>query len=215
MKKKILVVLLILIFLYCVGGVIYSVVVKQGEDNQEDTTAILTIENYEYTMNEDRETLLYKSEFNNLKSNLESNEIDLKNYATSIAKLYIIDLYTLNSKSNKYDITSKQYVHFNARENYNLKVSETLYKFIEDNSGGRDQELPEVSEVIVKSIEETIYIIDSTEYLGYIINIEWLYTKDLGYDTSALLTLVNDNGVISVVEEKRVEDLTLESQKNS
>lgn len=215
MKKKVLIVFLVLIFLYCIGGVIYSVVVRQNINNQVNDSVMLTIKNYEYTINEDKETSLYKSEFNNLKGNLESDKIDLKGYATSIAKLYIIDLYTLNTKSNKYDITSKQYVHFNGRDNYNLKVSETLYKFIEDNSAGRVQELPEVSEVIIKNFEESTYTIGSTEYFSYIINMEWLYTKDLGYDNSAVITLINDNDVISVVEEQRVEDLSLESQKNS
>ena len=34
MKKKILVVLLVLIFLYCIGGVIYSIVVSQNNTNE-------------------------------------------------------------------------------------------------------------------------------------------------------------------------------------
>ena len=211
MKKKILIILLILIFLYCIGGVIYSVIVRQKKEVVE-TSSILTIDKYDYKFDYLKETTLYKQEFNNLKSNLESEEIDLKNYASSIAKLYIIDLYTLSTKSNKYDITSDQYVHINNRDNYKLKVSETLYKYIEDNSNGRSQNLPEVSEVILKDIVESTYIIGSNEYPCYNVNISWFYKKDLGYDTSATLTLINDNSIISVVEEKRIEDL---EQKNS
>ena len=209
MKKKILVILLVLIFMYCIGGVIYSIVVSQ-KDDEEVTLNILSINNYNYKIDVDKETDIYKHEFNFLKNNLESEEIDFKDYASSIAKLYVIDLYTLNTKTNKYDITSNQYVYNSASENYNLKVSETLYKYIEDNTDGRNQELPVVSEVIINNIEESKYIIGSKEYQSYIIDIDWLYEKDLGYDTEALITLINDNNIISVVaQSKKVE------QKNS
>ena len=211
MKKKILVILLVLIFLYCIGGVIYSIVIKQIDKKNEHVN-IITINNYDYKLNADKETSLYKKEFNLLKNNLESDQINFKEYATSIAKLYIIDLYTLSTKANKYDITSNQYIWSTGRDNYTLKVSETLYKYIEDNTlGKRSQELPKVSEVIIKNIEESTYLIGSNEYPSYVITIEWLYEKDFGYDVNAVITLINDNDIISVVEENKMND----EQKNS
>ena len=212
MKKKILVILLVLVFLYCIGGVIYSVVIRQIDsvEKKEENSSIININNYDYSIDGDKVTSLYKKEFNSLKSNLESEEIDLNNYVTSIAKLYIIDLYSLNIKSNKYDVTASQYVYLEAIDNFKLKVSETLYKYIEDNSDGkRKQDLPEVSEVIINSIEESSYVIGSNEYQSFVVDIEWLYLKELGYDTHSIITLINDNNIISVVEENEIE------QKNS
>ena len=52
-----------------------------------------------------------KTEFDVLKANLESDTIDEEAYALSIAKLFIIDLYTMNNKINKYDIGGIEYVY--------------------------------------------------------------------------------------------------------
>lgn len=220
MKKKILVVLLCLIFLYCIGGVIYSVLVKQNESTDETSSSLLTINNYDYSLSEERVSSLYKNEFTALKNNLESDEVNIDEYVRSIAKLYIIDLYSLKDKTNKYDVTASQYVKEESKENFKLKVSETIYKYIEDNTNNtRNQELPQVSEVVVNSVENIIYLIDTTEYEAYKVNVEWLYEKDLGYDTSANLILININNKISVVEENRVETLDqsgeIEEIKNS
>ena len=62
-----------------------------------------------------------------------------------------------------------------------------------------------VSEVFVKSLEHTTYTIDSDQYEAYNINVEWVYEKDLGYDTNANIVLIKNDNSISVVEEKRVE----------
>lgn len=79
--------------------------------------------------------------------------------------------------------------------------------------------MPRVSEVVINDIENTTYLVDSTEYEAYKVNIEWLYEKDLGYDTSANLILINIDNKISVVEETRVEILNqseeVEEIKNS
>jgi len=220
MKKKILVILLCLIFLYCIGGVVYSVLVKQNESTEENNDTLLTINNYDYSLSEEKVGSLYKNEFKTLKNNLESDEINIDEYVKSIAKLYIIDLYSLKDKTNKYDVTASQYVKEESKENFKLKVSETIYKYIKDNSDNkRNQELPRVSEVFVKDIENTTYLIDNTEYEAYKVNVEWLYEKDLGYDTSANLILINIDNEISVVEETRVEILNqseeIEEIKNS
>ena len=61
-------------------------------------------------------------------------------------------------------------------------------------------------EVIIKNFENTNYLIGEKEYEAYNVTLEWLYEKDLGYDTNAILTLIKDENVISVVSEKRIED---------
>ena len=216
MKKKILVVLLVLIFLYCIGGVIYSVLISQKDNTDKTTNVLIKIDGYDYFIDEKRESSLYINEFKNLKENLESDEINIDDYIKCIAKLYIIDLYSLNSKNNKYDVTSTQYVNEQIRDNFKLKVSETIYKYIEDNSDNlRKQELPQVSEVVIKNVETVYYLLNDVEISAYKVNVEWLYEKDLGYDTSANLILINDNNMVSVLEESRVEDVELSLQDES
>jgi len=200
--KKVLVVLLILIFVYCIGGVIYSLNIKDDK-KQEDT--ILSINGYEYKIKNSVNDL-YKNEFNKLKTNLESDNVNLNEYIKSIAKLYIIDLYSLNDKINKYDVSAAQYVIDTSRENFKLKVSETIYKYIEDKSDGeRSQDLPIVTEIFVDNVNETTYKINELDYKGYQVLISWKYDKDLGYPMSADLTLIEENNIISVVSEKRIE----------
>jgi len=200
--KKVLVVLLILIFVYCIGGVIYSLNIKDNK-KQEDT--ILSINGYEYKIKNSVNDL-YKNEFNKLKTNLESDNVNIDEYIKSIAKLYIIDLYSLNDKINKYDVSAAQYVIDTSRENFKLKVSETIYKYIEDKSDGeRSQDLPIVTEIFVDNVNETTYKINELDYKAYQVLISWKYDKDLGYPMSAYLTLIEENNIISVVSEKRIE----------
>lgn len=209
MKRKILIVILGLIFLYCIGGVIYSVLIKNsGTNESDDKSSILKINGYDYKIDENVVSSLYKDEFNILKTNLENEDVSIDEYVKSVAKLYIIDLYSMQSKINKYDITASQYVSKSARDNFELKVSETLYKYILDNSNGnRNQELPLVTEIFIDSVENGTYIVDDISYDSYVVDIKWIYEKDLGYDAESLVTLINEDGLISVVEQKEKEVL--------
>lgn len=204
MKRKILIVILCLIFLYCIGGVVYSVLIKQVDEKESVKSSLVSVDNYEYKIDSDVVSSLYKKEFDILKANLESEEINFDEYVKSLAKLYVIDLYSLNSKSNKYDVTASQYVFSNGKDNFKLKVSESIYKYIEDNGNGdRKQELPCVSEIFVNSVSESSYMIGDISYDAYLVDVSWLYEKDLGYETNCLLTLIKDNNIVSVVEESK------------
>lgn len=210
MKKKILVVLLILVFLYCIGGVIYSILVRQTEDEKRSTVEknnIVEIKGYNYTMDEDKETSLFKTNFLELKKVLESETIDYNAYADLVAKLYIIDFYTLKNKINKYDIGGVQFIYPEAQDNFKLKASDSIYKYLLDNTeGNRKQELPLVSEIFTSDLNESTYKIGEEDLHSYEIKVDWLYEKDLGYDVSAKLILVKKGEYISVVEESRVEE---------
>lgn len=209
MKKKILIILLVLVFIYCIGGVVYSIVVRQISNNAnvKDEKVLVKIKGYDYAMDEDIATSLFNKNFMELKNNLESDNIDYKLYASSVAKLYIIDFYTLTNKVNKYDIGGVQFVYKDGVENFKLKASETLYKYIIDNTNDdRKQELPEISEIFIDSVEEGTFLYNSEEFPSYIIRLNWIYKKELGYDSSAEVELVNKDGIISVVEEKRIDE---------
>ena len=129
MKKKILLFIFIIILVYAIGGIIFWFLNKKPEVVRISNLDSISGYNYNLKSN-DKE--LYKSEFKILKKNLESNEINKEEYAKSISKMFIIDLYTLNNKINKYEIGGEQFVYPDAVENFKLNVQNTIYKYLED-----------------------------------------------------------------------------------
>ncbi len=200
MKKKIVLFIFIIIFVYAIGGIVYILMNKEKNPEPIKVSNLDTIKGYDYALRSN-DTSLYKEIFNHLKDNLEGESINDEEYAKDIAKLFIIDLYTLNNKINKYDVGGSAFVHPDYVANYKLNVQNTLYKYMEDNSyDNRNQELPEVSSVEVITSEKTNYKIDNNSLNGYKVTLEWSYTKDLGYDSKGVVTLVNVDNVYYVVQ---------------
>lgn len=203
-KKTALVICLIL-FIYFIGGIIYNFTRKEEKEvvnnnNNKIVDNAVTIKGYSYILYEDEPTI-YTDEFKKLKNNLEGKKIDYKEYAKSISKMFIIDLYSLNLKKNMYDVGGIDFIYPDSQDNYKLNVQNTLYKYMEDNSEGkRKQELPEVKNVKINEVEETTYKIEEKEYDAYKINIDIEYVKDLEYDKKAELILIKDGEYIHIVE---------------
>lgn len=207
MKKKSLLIGLSLVVLVSVLGVLSYFVFFHKEasknNNKKDEATTIEIAGYGITLT-NSDTEVYKNEFNALKTNLESENIDYNEYAKSIAKLYIIDLYTIENKKNKYDVGGLEFVYESAKENYVTNVTDTLYKYVEDNTNQkRNQQLPVVESINVENIEETNYTIkaNNTSFKAYKIKLSWGYLTDLGYDKSAEVIVINDNNKLYVVEE--------------
>lgn len=199
MKKKVILFLCILIFVYAAGGTIYYIATREKKDDKPIVTNKDTIKGYDYTLKSNA-TKLYEDEFKTLKANLEGN-INYDEYAVSIAKLFIIDLYTINNKINKYDTGGVSFVYPDGRNNYKLNVQDTIYKYVEDNTNGkRTQNLPEVSSVIVKDSKKDTYKIGDNSFEAYKINLEWSYVQDLGYDKTGEIILIKKDKNIYVVE---------------
>jgi len=199
MKKKIILFLCILIFVYAAGGTIYYIATREKKDDKPIVTNKDTIKGYDYTLKSNA-TKLYEDEFKTLKANLEGN-INYDEYAVSVAKLFIIDLYTINNKINKYDTGGVSFVYPDGRNNYKLNVQDTIYKYVEDNTNGkRTQNLPEVSSVIVKDSKKDTYKIGNNSFEAYKINLEWSYVQDLGYDKTGEIILIKKDKNIYVVE---------------
>ena len=142
-----------------------------------------------------------KDEFKKLKKNLESSNINYTEYAESISKMFVMDLYSLEAKKNMYDVGGVQFVYPDIRDNYKLNVTNTLYKYMKDNSDGkREQDLPMVKSVSIKNEDETKYKIGEEEFDGYKINLDIEYVKDLEYDKSAEIILVKKDKYLYIVE---------------
>lgn len=199
MKKKVILFLCILIFVYAAGGTIYYIATREKKDDKPIVTNKDTIKGYDYTLKSNA-TKLYEDEFKALKANLEG-DIIYDEYAVSVAKLFVIDLYTINNKINKYDTGGASFVYPDGRDNYKLNVQDTIYKYVEDNTNGkRTQNLPEVSSVIVKDSKKDTYKIGDNSFEAYKINLEWSYVQDLGYDKTGEIILIKKDKNIYVVE---------------
>lgn len=200
-KKKLIIVVCTILFVYFVGGIIYNFSgIKDKRKSLKKVDNSIQIKGFDYLCSDD-ETELYKNEFKILKKNLESSNINYLEYAHSISKMFIIDLYTLSNKKNMYDVGGVDFVYPDAIENYKLNVENTLYKYMENNTDGkRKQELPEVSEVVISSDEETSFTIGDQAYDGYKINLDISYVKDLEYDTSVEVILIKKDKYLYIVE---------------
>ena len=197
--KRILIIILIVVLLAIISFVIYKILLN-NKTEEEVVNVVDSISEYGYNL-DDRDTELMKSTYEELKNILNSDEIDYELYASALARLFVIDLFTMDNKINKYDVGGSEYVYPDALENFKLNVEDTLYKHMENNSSGkRKQELPEVSSIEVLSNETEEYTIGENSFDSYIVNLSWQYVSDLGYDNNALITLINLDNKLYVVE---------------
>lgn len=197
--KKTLLIICIVVLIYFIGGIFYSNKPKKKTVKKEVKQS-LTIKGFNYILYED-DLDIYKSEFKLLKKNLENKEIDYEEYAKSISKMFIISLYSLDTKDNMYDVGGVEFIYPDYVENYKLNVQNTLYKYMKDNSDNkRNQILPIVSKVTVDSIEPTKFTFNDKSYDGYKTKSKIEYVEDLGYDKEAEIILVRDDKYLYIVE---------------
>ena len=174
---------------------------KPTNNNLKNTTSIIKdIKEYGYSL-DDRDSKYMKEEFNNLTKILQESEINYLEYAKSIAKLFIIDFYTLNNKINKYDIGGVDYIYKEKQDDFKNKARDTIYNNIIDNTYlDRVQELPEVVEVIINNVEESNLEYKDNTYEGYIITLNINYKEDLGYDNEGTITLIKNNNKLEIIK---------------
>ena len=156
-KKKVIIIVLIVLIILGLGGY-FGYKSFFGEKKKKVNVKVVdSIEKYGYSIN-DRDTEYYKKEFAKLKKLLNSKNIDEKEYATEVARLFVIDLYTMSSKVNKYDVGGREYFYNTKVDMYDLKVMDTIYNTMKDDTyGDRKQELPEITEVETESVKESTY----------------------------------------------------------
>lgn len=203
MKKKYKKILkLIILIIIIIAILILSKIFFGKEKVKNNVKVIDSIVDFSYTLDE-RDTKLMKDTYEELKKVLKEKDINYEEYAKVLSKLFVIDLFTMENKINKYDIACLEYVYPDNLNNFKLNVEDTLYKLLEDNTyGKRKQNLPIVSKVVVTNIEKSSYTINEENVDSYVVNLNWEYVTDLGYDKSATLTLVKKENKLYVVEYK-------------
>ena len=202
MKKKSklrVILILILIILFIIGGV-YSFKFLKKDDNKE-IKVVKKIDNYDYNLKEN-ETKLYSNTFDELEELLKSEEIDYESYAKLVAKLFIIDFYTLTNKLSKNDVGGTEFIKDSMKDNFIEEARSTFYKYLEVKSDKRTQELPEVSNIKEVTVEPTEfkYSDKTIDKNAYSIAISWEYKKDLGYESEARMIIVKENDKLFIVE---------------
>lgn len=206
-KVKVLLISLVVVFLLVGSGfALWKFVFNADDKVKQEMKEIDKLENYGYVLM-DTDTKYFKSEFANLKEIVKSDNVDSKSYSTQVAKMFVIDLYTINTKVNKYDIGGAEYYHVDKKNMFEQKVMDTLYSSLLDNTfGDRKQELPEVSGVEVVSTKEGTFTLNDKKVDSYEVVLTISYVKDLGYDKKVSVVVVqeNDTNRWSVVESKPV-----------
>lgn len=168
--------------------------------NQNKTKVVSKIEKYGYSL-DDRDSALFADEFHHLENILKEKEVDEKEYITSLAKLFVIDFYSLSSKLNKYDVGSLEYIYPSKAVMFKEKAMDSVYRNVIDNTDAkRTQELPTVSSIRSCDVVEGTYVLDEQEVAAYIATISWTYEKDMGYDSEAKITFVKKDDKYYVVD---------------
>ncbi|MDD3187676.1 MAG: hypothetical protein PHD02_04345 [Bacilli bacterium] len=192
--------LIIALLLFFLGDYVLKTF-KSENAIAQNTEVKETITNYGYSLSSN-DTNIYSDYFSELKNLLNENNFNEEEYAELVAKLFVIDFYTLDNKMNNSDVGGLEFVYSDIVSNFKQKAEDTIYKYIESNIyGKREQELPIVTDVSVESIKNVIYNYDGlTDKNAYEVEVSISYYEDLGYDTSLTLYFVHEDNKLSLVE---------------
>lgn len=200
---KVAIFILILLLLSIIGFVTYSKLSNKKEEKVETVIKEeIESDTYKYYINSSA-SKYEKEVFEELKKVLSKEEINEEEYASLLAKVFISNLFTLNSKNNSSDISSSQYVYSSYQDTYKTIIKDTIYSSIELNlNGERTQELPEVSDVEVISNKRIKFFLDKEiiDEQAFDIKVNISYVKDLGYPTEYNIVLVKNNDLLEVAK---------------
>lgn len=200
-KQKIIKIMLLILILICLLIALGFFFFRKDEKIK----VVDEIENYGYVLT-DNDTKLMKELFNKLEEILTSSDINYDEYAEYLGKLFITDLFSLDSKVSKYDIGGIEYIYPDHQNNFKLNVQNTLYAYLEKKDD-RKETLPLVTEIeMLKMNNQQKYLYQNKEYLAYQIVYSWKYKEDNKYDTQAEVTLMKKDNKLYVVEYQVVEE---------
>lgn len=200
-RYKIWLTIIVILLIFTIGiGVLKLFIGSDNNKKPQNVTSIITsIDEFGYTL-DDRDTDYMKTEFKKLEEVISQEEINYEEYAKAIAKLFVIDFYTLNNKINKYDVGSLEYILSDKKDMFKNKAMDTIYGDIIDNTyKDRVQDLPEVTAVEIINYEVTEITLNKNKVESYKLTMKYTYKKDLGYDKEGTLNLVKNNNKLEVV----------------
>ena len=172
----------------------------EEEDRDANVSSIISnIADYGYTL-DDRDSSYMKETFDELETILSETEVDYHAYAEVLAKLFVIDFYTLDNKINKYDVGSLEYIYSEQVDMFRQKAVDTVYRDILDNTyRDRVQDLPEITNVTILNLSDTTYTLNEEEVEAIMVTMNYEYQEDLGYDTEGTIYFVRNANKLEVV----------------
>lgn len=199
-RYKIWLTIIVILLIFTIGiGVLKLFIGSDNNKKPQNVTSIITsIDEFGYTL-DDRDTDYMKTEFKKLEEVISQEEINYEEYAKAIAKLFVIDFYTLNNKINKYDVGSLEYILSDKKDMFKNKAMDTIYGDIIDNTyKDRVQDLPEVTAVEIINYEVTEITLNKNKVESYKLTMKYTYKKDLGYDKEGTIYLVKNNNKLEI-----------------
>lgn len=197
-KSKIKIIIIFVVIILLGLGIFfgYKYISKMNEPKKVvEVKELDNLKDYGYTLT-DKDSKYFEKEYENLKKILTSGEVNEEEYAKQVAKMFTIDLYTLSTKINKYDVGGLEYYYVDKKDMFEKKVMDTLYStLLDDTYGDREQVLPEVTNVEIVSNEKTTYLLDEDEVNGYLVKLKITYDSDMGYDDEASVVICKEDGI--------------------
>lgn len=197
-SKKNMIIIFMIIIVIIGGGCFY--VWKFGFRKTQSKAQVVTVldkslDEYGYALT-DKDSKYFKAEYEELKEILKKDKVDEKEYATKVARMFVIDFYTLSTKLNKYDVGGTEFFYDKKREMFENKAMDTVYSSLLDNTyGDRKQELPEVINVETVSMEETTYSLGEEKVDGYLVKLNISYKEEMKYDDEASIVVCKEEGM--------------------
>lgn len=193
--KAIVIICILLVVLGLSGFLLYKKFHKPKKGDAKTVVVLDSIDNYGYDLN-DNDSDLFADEYKKLKAILNKDEVDTEEYVKQVSKMFIIDLYSLDAKINKYNIGGKEFFYSDKVVMFEQKVMDTIYELmLDDTYGDRKQELPLVKSVDVQSAEKTVYKLGENKVDAYLVKLTWSYEKNMGYDYQGSVVLCKDGDV--------------------
>ena len=194
-----LIVIGVLLVLVIGVGVLKIFFSKEEEKVDANVSNVISnISDYGYP-SDDRDTDYMKETFYELGAILNADTVDYTSYANTLAKLFVIDFYTLDNKINKYDVGSLEYILSSKVDMFRQKAVDTVYRDIIDNTyRNRVQDLPEITNVTILNTENTTFTLDDEEMEAIKVTMNYEYEEDLGYDTEGTIYFVREANKLSV-----------------
>ncbi len=200
-KKVVILIILIVVLILCITGfILYKTLSK---NQVAEAKVIDSIEEYGYVL-EDDQPKIYQDLFKELSKVLQAENVDEEEYARLISQMFSIDFYNLENKVSKNDVGGTMFISTDYVDNFTLKASDTVYKYIEHNLyNDRDQNLPVVTSSSVNKLENVTYEYESiNDDNAYEVTVNLEYEEDLGYPTEIVLTLIHNDKKLEICEMK-------------
>ena len=197
-KDKWILILFIFCFIVIVSPILFKLFIDFNNPIIEKELSSFEYYGYKLTSTD---TDVFKNAYDELSIVLNQEIVDYEEYAKSISKLFVIDVFTLENKVSSTDIGGLEFVHKDLRDNFKDNLGSTLYNSVLSNiNGKRVQKLPKVSNVSVDSITKDKYEYYDVEYDSYVIKCGITYEVDLGYQSSITLTLIRVDNMLYIVK---------------